>query len=113
MMISVHVMLLVSAQDGYQFVQYDFREANLYLDGMANTKDGPLHLTNDTKARTGHAMLKTPLNFTSTSPSSFSFSTEFVFVIFSLAEPPSYGQGMAFVVASTIDLMRRALQFQV
>ena len=50
-------------------------------------------------------MLKTPLNFTASSPSSFSFSTEFVFVIFPLAKPPAYGQGMAFVVAPKIDLM--------
>ena len=53
-------------------------------------------------------MLKTPLNFTASSPSSFSFSTEFVFVIFPLAKPPAYGQGMAFVVASKTDLMAKA-----
>lgn len=92
MIISVHAMLLVLAQEGYQFLEYDFREANLYLDGMANTNGGPLHLTNDTKASTGHAMLKTPMNFTASSPSSFSFSTQFVFVIFPLAKPPSYGK---------------------
>ncbi|XP_013619185.1 PREDICTED: putative L-type lectin-domain containing receptor kinase II.2 [Brassica oleracea var. oleracea] len=105
MIISVHAMLLVLAQEGYHFLEYDFREANLYLDGMANTNGGPLHLTNDTKASTGHAMLKTPMNFTASSPSSFSFSTQFVFVIFPLAKPPAYGQGMAFVVAPKIDLM--------
>ncbi|KAF8053910.1 hypothetical protein N665_1363s0012 [Sinapis alba] len=107
MIISVHVMLLVLAQDGDPFVWYDFRGANLYLDGMANTNGGPLHLTNDTKTSTGHAMLKTLFNFTASSPSSFSFSTEFVFAIFPLQRPPSNGQGMAFVVASKIDLMAK------
>ncbi|XP_009126719.1 putative L-type lectin-domain containing receptor kinase II.2 [Brassica rapa] len=105
MIISVHVMLLVFAQDKDPFVLYDFRGANLYLDGMANINDGRLHLTNDTETSTGHAMLKVPMNFTASSPSSFSFSTEFVFAIFPLQKPPSYGQGMAFVVASKIDLM--------
>ncbi|CAN6841180.1 unnamed protein product [Brassica oleracea var. botrytis] len=52
-------------------------------------------------------MLKTPLNLTASSPSSFSFSTEFVFVIFPLAKPPAYGEGMAFVVASKTDLMAK------
>ncbi|WZZ31491.1 hypothetical protein YC2023_014892 [Brassica napus] len=74
---------------------------------MANINDGRLHLTNDTKTSSGHTMLKTPLNLTATSPSSFSFSTEFVFVIFPLAKPPAYGQGMAFVVASKTDLMAK------
>ncbi|KAH0896382.1 hypothetical protein HID58_045950 [Brassica napus] len=101
----VHVMLLVLAQDKDPFVLYDFRGANLYLDGMANINDSRLHLTNDTETSTGHAMLKVPMNFTASSPSSFSFSTEFVFAIFPLQKPPSYGQGMAFVVASKIDLM--------
>ncbi|CAF1891685.1 probable L-type lectin-domain containing receptor kinase II.1 [Brassica napus] len=105
MIISVHVMLLVLAQDKDPFVLYDFRGANLYLDGMANINDSRLHLTNDTETSTGHAMLKVPMNFTASSPSSFSFSTEFVFAIFPLQKPPSYGQGMAFVVASKIDLM--------
>lgn len=107
MIFGVHVMLLVLAQDKDPFVLYDFRGSNLYLDGMANINDGRLHLTNDTKTSTGHAMLKTPLNFTASSPSSFSFSTEFVFVIFPLAKPPAYGQGMAFVVSSKIDLMAK------
>ncbi|KAG2310917.1 hypothetical protein Bca52824_022474 [Brassica carinata] len=104
MIIGVHVMLLVLAQDKDPFVLYDFRGANLHLDGMASTNDGPLHLTNDTKTNTGHAMLKVPMNFTASSPSSLSFSTEFVFAIFPLQKPPSNGQGMAFVVASKIDL---------
>ncbi|WZZ31488.1 hypothetical protein YC2023_014889 [Brassica napus] len=62
----------------------------------------------DVMISSGHAMLKSPLNFTASSPSSFSFSTEFVFVIFPLAKPPAYGQGMAFVVASKTDLMAKA-----
>ncbi|CAN6849518.1 unnamed protein product [Brassica oleracea] len=98
MIISVHVILLVLAQDGDQF------ECYLHLDGMANTNDGPMHLTNNTVISTGHAMLKTPINFTASSPSSFTFSTEFVFAIFPLQKPPSYGQGMSFVVAPKIDL---------
>ncbi|KAF3541154.1 hypothetical protein F2Q69_00019316 [Brassica cretica] len=48
------------------------------------------------------------LHLDASSPSSFSFSTEFVFVIFPLAKPPAYGQGMAFVVASKTDLMAKA-----
>ncbi|KAG2280299.1 hypothetical protein Bca4012_048573 [Brassica carinata] len=104
MIISVHVILLVLAQDGDQFEMYYFRGGNLHLDGMANTNDGPMHLTNNTVISTGHAMLKTPINFTASSPSSFTFSTEFVFAIFPLQKPPSYGQGMSFVVAPKIDL---------
>ncbi|XP_024012503.1 putative L-type lectin-domain containing receptor kinase II.2 isoform X2 [Eutrema salsugineum] len=103
--ISIHVMYLVLAQDGDQFVHYDFREAGLHLDGMANTNDGPLHLTNDTAKSTGHAFHKGPMKFTGSSSSSNSFSTEFVFAIFPLQSPPRYGQGMAFVVAPTTDLM--------
>ncbi|KAG2280301.1 hypothetical protein Bca52824_051521 [Brassica carinata] len=34
-------------------------------------------------------------------------SHEFVFVIFPLAKPPAYGEGMAFVVASKTDLMAK------
>ncbi|ESQ42460.1 hypothetical protein EUTSA_v10015412mg [Eutrema salsugineum] len=103
--ISIHIMYLVLAQDGDQFMHYDFREAGLHLDGMANTNDGPLHLTNDTATSTGHAFHKGPMKFTGSSSGSLSFSTEFVFAIFPLQSPPRYGQGMAFVVAPTTDLM--------
>ncbi|KAL1193159.1 putative L-type lectin-domain containing receptor kinase II.1 [Cardamine amara subsp. amara] len=101
LIISVHVTFLVLAQDGDQFVHYDFRKANLELDGMASTDNGPLHLTNKTEKSTGHAFHKIPMKFTG---SSFSFSTEFVFAIFPLQISPPYGQGMAFVVSPTKDL---------
>ncbi|CAD5335323.1 unnamed protein product [Arabidopsis thaliana] len=101
MIIGIHVTFLVFAQDGDQFVYYDFRKANLELDGMANTDGGPLHLTNNTNTSSAHAFHKFPMKFTASSPSSFSFSTEFVFAIFPLQGD---GQGMAFVVSPTTDL---------
>lgn len=81
-------------------MHYDFRKADLYVDGMATIEDGRLKLTNSSKRATGHAFNKTPINFTNTS---FSFSTEFVFAIIP-EESTSYGQGMAFVVSPSIDL---------
>ncbi|CAH8257342.1 unnamed protein product [Arabidopsis lyrata] len=96
----VHVISVALAQDGNQFVHYDFRKADLYVDGMATIEDGRLKLTNSSKKATGHAFHKTPINFTNTS---FSFSTEFVFAIIP-EESTSYGQGMAFLVSPTIDL---------
>ncbi|XP_010454619.1 PREDICTED: putative L-type lectin-domain containing receptor kinase II.2 [Camelina sativa] len=102
--ICIHVMTLVLAQEGDQFLHYDFRKADLHCDGMANTDEGPLHLTNNTDTSTGHAFHKVPMKFTTSSSSSFSFSTEFVFAIFPLQIPPPYGQGMAFVVSPFMDL---------
>ncbi|CAN8253270.1 unnamed protein product [Cochlearia groenlandica] len=101
--ICTHVVSLALAQDGNQFLHYDFRKADLACDGMANTDHGPLQLTNDTVKSVGHAFHKIPLNFTGSSPSSFSFSTEFVFAIFPLY-PPNYGQGMAFVLSPTRNI---------
>ncbi|XP_019088323.1 PREDICTED: probable L-type lectin-domain containing receptor kinase II.1 [Camelina sativa] len=102
-MIGIHVTFLVFAQEGDQFVHYDFRKANLELDGMANTDGGPLQLTNNTNTSTGHAFHKNPIKFTTSTLSSFSFSTEFVFAIFPL-QSHAYGHGMAFVVSPTKDL---------
>ncbi|CAA7032259.1 unnamed protein product [Microthlaspi erraticum] len=106
MTIIVYMMSLVLAQqDGdHQFLHYDFRKADLACDGMANTDDGPLHLTNDTVGSTGHAFHKTAINFTASSPTSYSFSTEFVFAIFPLQKPPVYSHGMAFVISPTRNL---------
>ncbi|EOA14457.1 hypothetical protein CARUB_v10027666mg [Capsella rubella] len=98
--IGIHVTFLVFAQEGDQFVLYDFRKANLELDGMANTHDGPLHLTDGTNKSTGHAFHNSPIKFTKSSLGSFSFSTEFVFAIFPL-QTIANGHGMAFVVSPT------------
>ncbi|CAA0410824.1 putative L-type lectin-domain containing receptor kinase II.1 RLK-Pelle-L-LEC family [Arabidopsis thaliana] len=103
LIIGIHVTFLVFAQDGDQFVYYDFRNADLNLDGMANTDHGPLHLTNNTNTGTGHAFYNIPIKFTASSLSSFSFSTEFVFAIFPV-EKSTNGHGMAFVVSPTKDL---------
>ncbi|KAG2310905.1 hypothetical protein Bca52824_022462 [Brassica carinata] len=86
-----HVTPLVLAQEGDQFLHYNFSKADLHLDGVASTRNGPLHLTNYPARRTGHAFHKFPMNFTASS----SFSTEFVFAII---------QSQAFVVSPTIDL---------
>ncbi|XP_020890327.1 probable L-type lectin-domain containing receptor kinase II.1 [Arabidopsis lyrata subsp. lyrata] len=103
MIIGIHVTFLVFAQEGDQFLYYNFKNANLKLDGMANTNDGPLHLTNNTNTSTGHAFYNIPIKFPASSLSSFSFSTEFVFAIFPL-QTYAYGHGMAFVVSPTKDL---------
>ncbi|KAG7594220.1 Protein kinase-like domain superfamily, partial [Arabidopsis thaliana x Arabidopsis arenosa] len=95
------VLSLVLAQDGDEFVYHDFSQADLHLDGMATIDDGRLHLTNNTNKSTGHAFWKIPMNFTTSPPSSLSFSTEFVFAIFPLLGD---GQGMAFVVSPSMDL---------
>ncbi|CAF2113830.1 unnamed protein product [Brassica oleracea var. botrytis] len=101
MLASVQAISMVLAQDGNHFVHYDFRKADVYVDGMASTKDGRLKLTNSSKRATGHAFHRTPIAFVN---SSFSFSTEFVFAIVP-EERTSYGQGMAFVVfPSIVDL---------
>lgn len=89
MIISVYVTFLVLAQDGGQFVHYDFKNSGKYLDGIANTHDSPLHLTNNTETSTGHAFHKSPMKFTASSSSSLSFSTEFIFAIIPLQNPPS------------------------
>ncbi|CAH8391462.1 unnamed protein product [Eruca vesicaria subsp. sativa] len=102
MLASVQMISIVLAQDGNQFVYYDFRKADLYVDGMATTKDGRLKLTNSSKRATGHALYNKPITFVD---SSFSFSTEFVFAIVP-EERTSYGQGMAFVVSPSINDLR-------
>ncbi|CAH8366185.1 unnamed protein product [Eruca vesicaria subsp. sativa] len=94
----IHVTSLVLAQEGDQFVYYNFSKADLHIDGIATTRDGPLHLTNKTARRTGHAFHKLPMNFTD---SSYSFSTEFIVAIF---QYQGDNQGMAFVVSPTTDL---------
>ncbi|CAH8306290.1 unnamed protein product [Eruca vesicaria subsp. sativa] len=62
--ILVQVFSLVLAQDGTQFVHYNFSKADLHRDGMATIDDGLLHLTNNTNKSTGHAFHKIPMNFT-------------------------------------------------
>ncbi|RID41314.1 hypothetical protein BRARA_J01286 [Brassica rapa] len=100
-LICVQVFSLVLLQDGNQFVHYNFSKADLHRDGMATIDDGRLHLTNNTNKSTGHAFHKIPMNFTRSSPSSLSFSTEFVFAMFPLQGD---GQGLAFVVSPSMDL---------
>ncbi|KAF8102461.1 hypothetical protein N665_0198s0161 [Sinapis alba] len=103
-LICIHVIPLVLAQGGTQFVHYDFGKADLYRDGMATIEDGRLQITGNTTKSNGHAFHKTPMKFTTSSSSLSSFSTEFVFAILPLHSPLAYGQGMAFVVAPTTDL---------
>ncbi|XP_010535451.1 PREDICTED: putative L-type lectin-domain containing receptor kinase II.2 [Tarenaya hassleriana] len=104
--ISAYFISSVFGQDGDQFVYYDFRKANLSIDGMATIfPSGILKLTNDSTQSTGHAFYNFPIEFNTSSSSSsqsLSFSTEFVFAL--IPEVESRGQGMAFVVSPSTDL---------
>ncbi|XP_010520256.1 PREDICTED: putative L-type lectin-domain containing receptor kinase II.2 [Tarenaya hassleriana] len=95
----------VFSQGGDEFVYYDFRKANLSIDGMATIlSSGLLQLTNDSTQSTGHAFHRFPVEFdtsSSSSSESLSFSTEFVFAF--VPEAGNRGQGMAFVVSASTD----------
>ncbi|KAK1276396.1 L-type lectin-domain containing receptor kinase IV.1 [Acorus gramineus] len=70
------------------------------LNGLAEiTSNGLLRLTNTTQQQQGHAFYPTPLHFNK----SFSFSTTFVFAIFS-EDPELSGHGIAFVLSPNTDL---------
>ncbi|XP_010529819.1 PREDICTED: L-type lectin-domain containing receptor kinase IV.1-like [Tarenaya hassleriana] len=93
---------LISASQDLSFTFDGFRSSsptNLTLDGItAITPSRLLRLTNTTRQRTGHAFYTKPVRFkTSRNGTVSSFSTTFVFAI--VSEVPTFGHGMAFVVA--------------
>ncbi|KAK6120340.1 hypothetical protein DH2020_046031 [Rehmannia glutinosa] len=95
-----------SSSDSSSFTFNGFKSANLSLDGLAQImQNGLLRLSNLTKQQTGHAFYPTPFIFKNSqnSPSTFSFSTHFVFAIVPQLQPLG-GHGMAFVIAPTNGL---------
>ncbi|XP_042494350.1 L-type lectin-domain containing receptor kinase IV.1-like [Macadamia integrifolia] len=89
-----------SEQDDLGFTYNGFSEVNMSLDGLAQiTNNGLLMLVNNTKQQMGHALYPHPLHFKNSSTGSvFSFSTTFVFAMFSQYRARG-GTGMAFVIA--------------
>ncbi|KAK1275395.1 L-type lectin-domain containing receptor kinase IV.1 [Acorus gramineus] len=89
-----------ASSDNESFVFNGFGVANMSLNGLAEiTSNGLLRLTNTTQQQQGHAFYPTPLHFNK----SFSFSTTFVFAIFS-EDPELSGHGIAFVLSPNTDL---------
>ncbi|KMT07383.1 hypothetical protein BVRB_6g150090 [Beta vulgaris subsp. vulgaris] len=90
------------AQDSKQFIYHGFHDAKLHLDGAATVhSNGLLQLTNYTKQLTAHAFRPLPLNFSSSS-SSLSFSTSYVFAIYPDI-PAITGHGIVFVLSPSMD----------
>ncbi|KAK2642802.1 hypothetical protein Ddye_024565 [Dipteronia dyeriana] len=94
---------LVSAQDEGQFIYEGFNEAKLQIDPSVRIhQNGLLQLTNTSDIQRGHAFHPSPIKFNTSSTQSLSFSTSFVVSINS--ETPMFGgQGMAFVIAPSMD----------
>ncbi|KAK3206332.1 hypothetical protein Dsin_020378 [Dipteronia sinensis] len=95
---------LVSAQDEGQFIYEGFNEDSLKVDGGAwiNPQKRLLQLTNISDLQVGHAFHPSPIKFNTSSSQSISFSTNFIVSINS--ETPMFGgQGMAFVIAPSMD----------
>ncbi|XP_010262576.1 PREDICTED: L-type lectin-domain containing receptor kinase IV.1-like [Nelumbo nucifera] len=89
-----------SKDDGFTY--NGFRGANLSLDGLAQiTPNGLLMITNSTSDEKGHAFYPYPLHFKNPSDGEVvSFSTTFVFAIFSQPGAPDIGgHGLAFFIA--------------
>ncbi|XP_038720437.1 L-type lectin-domain containing receptor kinase IV.1-like [Tripterygium wilfordii] len=94
----------VSGED-VSFTFNGFRSANLSLDGIAQiTSNGLLMLTNDTIQETGHAFYPNPITFKNSRYNPvFSFSTTFVFAIFTQFSNLG-GHGFTFFIAPTPSL---------
>ncbi|XP_042519251.1 L-type lectin-domain containing receptor kinase IV.2-like [Macadamia integrifolia] len=89
-----------SQQDDIDFTYNGFRGVDMSLDGLAQiTNDGLLMVVNTSMQQKGHAFYPHPIHFmNSSSGSVFSFSTTFVFAMFSefaVSDHP----GMAFIIA--------------
>ncbi|KAL8141027.1 LOW QUALITY PROTEIN: hypothetical protein V2J09_007048 [Rumex salicifolius] len=98
-LVETYGLLLGSAQAATNLIYNGFNESNLHLDGLAYIHpNGLLQLTNSSILQTGHAFYPFPLNLSS-SPQ---ISTTFVFAI--RPHPSHGGHGMAFVIASSMDL---------
>ncbi|XP_043712710.1 L-type lectin-domain containing receptor kinase IV.1-like [Telopea speciosissima] len=93
-------------QEDIGFTYNGFQGVNMSLDGLAQiTNNGLLMLVNTTKQQKGHAFYPHPLQFINSSTGSstvFSFSTTFVFSMFSKLSAVG-GPGMAFVISPSKD----------
>ncbi|XP_042489586.1 L-type lectin-domain containing receptor kinase IV.1-like [Macadamia integrifolia] len=92
-----------SQQDDIDFTYNGFQGVDMSLDGVAQiTNDGLLMVVNTSMQQKGHAFYPHPIHFmNSSSGSVFSFSTTFVFAMFSefaVSDP-----GMAFIIAHSRD----------
>ncbi|KAL9228707.1 hypothetical protein vseg_004258 [Gypsophila vaccaria] len=93
--------LTASTENLKQFTYNGFQNAEVRVDGVATVhSNGLLQLTNDSSQVKGHAFDPIPLQFGS--PSSFSFSTTFVFAMFPELQVIG-GQGIAFVLSPSMD----------
>jgi serine/threonine protein kinase len=97
---------LAFAQDENQFIYNGFKQAKLHLDGIAAIhSNGLLQLTNISYQQPGHAFYQFPIKFnttSSTSTSSLSFSTNFVFAMVPQVQNLG-GHGIAFTISPTRD----------
>ncbi|XP_042481359.1 L-type lectin-domain containing receptor kinase IV.1-like [Macadamia integrifolia] len=91
---------VASQQNDIGFTYNGFGGVNMSLVGLAQiTNNGLLMLVNTTKQQAGHAFYPHPLHFMNSSTGSvFSFSTTFVFAMFSQYGAVA-GSAMAFVIA--------------
>jgi serine/threonine protein kinase len=114
---SLHFMILLYvsniplafAQDENQFIYNGFQQAKLQLGGIAVIhSNGLLQLTNLSYQQTGHAFYQFPLKFnttSSTSTSSLSFSTNFVFAMVPQGKNLG-GHGIAFTISPSTNFTR-------
>ncbi|KAF8402956.1 hypothetical protein HHK36_011049 [Tetracentron sinense] len=107
MILKLFVLLLLvsfAASDGPEFIFNGFHGANLSLDGAAEiTPNGLLRLTNTSQQQKGHAFYPISLPFKTSSKgnsntTTLSFSTVFVFAIFSKYPELSF-HGLAFTIS--------------
>ncbi|XP_042495036.1 L-type lectin-domain containing receptor kinase IV.1-like [Macadamia integrifolia] len=91
-------------EDDLGFTYNGFQGVNMSLDGLAQiTNNGLLELVNATKQQKGHAFYPHMLHFMNSSTGSvYSFSTTFVFAMFSKLTAVG-GPGMAFIIAPSRD----------
>ncbi|XP_043712713.1 L-type lectin-domain containing receptor kinase IV.1-like [Telopea speciosissima] len=95
---------VASQQDDLGFTYNGFGGVDLSLDGLAQiTNNGLLMLVNNTMQQKGHAFYPHPLQFMNSSTGTvFSFSTTFVFAMYSEFTTVG-GPAMAFVIAPSTD----------
>ncbi|KAF8083388.1 hypothetical protein N665_0776s0013 [Sinapis alba] len=99
-----HLISLSTSSKDTSFVFNGFREANLSLDGSATLlHSGLLQLAEDSQHQMGHALIKKPIEFSSSKP--LSFSTHFVCAIVPKPGIES-GHGITFVISPSVDFTR-------
>ncbi|XP_042486336.1 L-type lectin-domain containing receptor kinase IV.2-like [Macadamia integrifolia] len=91
---------VASQQEDAGFTYNGFRGVNMSLDGLAQVTDnGILMLVNTTSVQVGHAFYPQPIHFRNSSTGNvISFSTTFVFAMFSELQTLG-GPGIVFVIA--------------